>query len=112
MYFISYFFCYVVYFQSGSNYIFLLATTNRIDAVDMTLRRPGRIDREIEVPVPSCEQRKQVGSRLYSYSMRFERDEGGSCQSLHLGLCFIFCIFTAIYAILTQSIETATGCSW
>ena len=37
-----------------------MATTNKLDSVDMVLRRPGRIDREIEVPVPTSTQRSQV----------------------------------------------------
>ncbi len=33
--------------------IFVIAATNRPDALDEALRRPGRLDREVEVGVPS-----------------------------------------------------------
>merc|ERR1712226_1474859 len=32
--------------------VFLLGTTNKRDNIDVSLRRPGRIDREIEIGVP------------------------------------------------------------
>mmetsp|Transcript_6827 Transcript_6827/g.16640 ORF Transcript_6827/g.16640 Transcript_6827/m.16640 type:complete len:466 (+) Transcript_6827:232-1629(+) len=37
--------------------IFVIATTSRINAVDKALRRAGRLDYEIEVPVPHADQR-------------------------------------------------------
>ncbi|XP_067945967.1 ATPase family gene 2 protein homolog A-like [Watersipora subatra] len=57
--------------QDTSRTVFILSTTSRLDAVDMTLRRPGRIDLELEVPIPSSVQRKQIvsailGSMLHS----------------------------------------------
>jgi len=40
--------------------IVVLATTNRPDAVDVGLRRPGRFDRELEVNVPDPQQRLEI----------------------------------------------------
>lgn len=38
----------------------VLAATNRIDSIDPALRRPGRLDREIEMGVPSPGERLQI----------------------------------------------------
>jgi transitional endoplasmic reticulum ATPase len=40
--------------------VVVIAATNRVDAVDEALRRPGRFDREIEVGVPDTEGRKEI----------------------------------------------------
>ena len=40
--------------------IVVLATTNRPDAVDVGLRRPGRFDRELEVSAPDPQQRLEI----------------------------------------------------
>ncbi|KAJ1878157.1 hypothetical protein LPJ66_011946, partial [Kickxella alabastrina] len=40
--------------------VVVLAATNRPDALDAALRRPGRFDREIDVPVPSPAARLQI----------------------------------------------------
>lgn len=41
-------------------HVTILATTNQIDRVPSHLRRPGRFDKEVEVPVPSAADRIQV----------------------------------------------------
>ena len=40
--------------------IVVIGATNRIDAVDPALRRPGRFDREIEIPPPDKRARKEI----------------------------------------------------
>jgi transitional endoplasmic reticulum ATPase len=40
--------------------ILAVASTNRPDAVDPTLIRPGRIDRLIEVPLPESEEKREI----------------------------------------------------
>lgn len=40
--------------------VVVIAATNRVDAVDEALRRPGRFDREIMVGVPDTEGRKEI----------------------------------------------------
>jgi transitional endoplasmic reticulum ATPase len=40
--------------------VFVLAATNRLDAVDPALRRPGRFDREIHISVPDARGRYDI----------------------------------------------------
>ncbi len=40
--------------------VVVIAATNRINAVDPALRRPGRFDREIEVPLPDKQGRLEI----------------------------------------------------
>jgi len=40
--------------------VVVIGATNRIDAVDEALRRPGRFDREIEIRVPDADGRKEI----------------------------------------------------
>ena len=44
--------------QSGS--VVVLAATNRPDALDAALRRPGRFDREVLVPLPNRAERRAI----------------------------------------------------
>ena len=37
-----------------------LAATNRPDAIDSALRRPGRLDREIEIGIPNANDREDI----------------------------------------------------
>jgi SpoVK/Ycf46/Vps4 family AAA+-type ATPase len=40
--------------------VVVVAATNRPNALDPALRRPGRLDREVAVSVPDAEQRAQI----------------------------------------------------
>jgi len=40
--------------------IILIAATNRPDVIDTALLRPGRFDRQINVPVPDCKGREEI----------------------------------------------------
>lgn len=40
--------------------VVLIGATNRIDAIDGALRRPGRFDREFNFPLPGCEARSEI----------------------------------------------------
>ncbi|HVL48443.1 MAG TPA: CDC48 family AAA ATPase, partial [Candidatus Thermoplasmatota archaeon] len=53
--------------------VIVIAATNRVDAVDPALRRPGRFDREIEIGVPSREGRKEI-LQIHTRSMPLTDD--------------------------------------
>ncbi|ERN20150.1 hypothetical protein AMTRI_Chr06g201460 [Amborella trichopoda] len=40
--------------------VVLIGATNRIDAIDGALRRPGRFDREFNFPLPGCQARAEI----------------------------------------------------
>jgi len=40
--------------------VIVIAATNRVEAIDPALRRPGRFDREIEIGVPTREGREEI----------------------------------------------------
>ena len=40
--------------------VIVIGATNRVDSVDPALRRPGRFDREIEIGVPTEDDRKEI----------------------------------------------------
>lgn len=40
--------------------VIVIAATNRIEAIDPALRRPGRFDREIEIGIPTIEGREEI----------------------------------------------------
>ncbi|MGB6500205.1 MAG: CDC48 family AAA ATPase [Thermoplasmata archaeon] len=45
---------------SGRGNVIVIAATNREEAIDPALRRPGRFDREIEIGVPTAEGRLEI----------------------------------------------------
>ncbi|XP_022852373.1 calmodulin-interacting protein 111 isoform X2 [Olea europaea var. sylvestris] len=49
-----------------TNGIFIIAATNKPDSIDPALRRPGRLDKEIEIGVPSPMQRYEILLALLS----------------------------------------------
>ncbi|KAL6970767.1 hypothetical protein U1Q18_030455 [Sarracenia purpurea var. burkii] len=40
--------------------VVLIGATNRVDAIDGALRRPGRFDREFNFPLPGCDARAEI----------------------------------------------------
>ncbi len=57
--------------------VIVIGATNRIDAVDPALRRPGRFDREIEIGVPDREGRYeifQIHTRNMPLEPKYSRD--------------------------------------
>ncbi len=59
---------------SGRGQVIVIGATNREDAIDPALRRPGRFDREIEIGVPDREGRKEV-LLIHSRGMPIEGTE-------------------------------------
>lgn len=54
--------------------VIVIGATNREDAVDPALRRPGRFDREIEIGVPTAEGRKEI-LQIHTRDMPLEGTE-------------------------------------
>lgn len=53
--------------------VIVIAATNRPNALDPALRRPGRFDREIELPIPDKKGRKEV-LQIHTRSMPLEKE--------------------------------------
>jgi len=53
--------------------VIVIGATNRVNALDSALRRPGRFDREIEINVPSKEGRLQI-LKIHTRGMPLTRD--------------------------------------
>ncbi|MFP4170998.1 MAG: CDC48 family AAA ATPase [Methanomassiliicoccales archaeon] len=58
---------------TGRGQVIVIGATNREDAIDPALRRPGRFDREIEVGVPTMEGRKEI-LEIHTRGMPLSRD--------------------------------------
>lgn len=54
-------------------HIVVVASTNRLDGIDPALRRPGRFDSEIEVTVPTEEERLQI-LELHTKNLHLDHD--------------------------------------
>lgn len=46
--------------SSPDKFVMVLAATVRLESLDPALRRPGRLDREVEVGVPTAKERLEV----------------------------------------------------
>jgi transitional endoplasmic reticulum ATPase len=57
----------------GRGEIICIGATNRINAIDEALRRPGRFDREIEFGVPNIKGRKEI-FQIHTRGMPLEED--------------------------------------
>jgi transitional endoplasmic reticulum ATPase len=53
--------------------VVVIAATNRPDAIESALRRPGRFDREIEIGVPNRDARKQI-LQVHTRNMPLAKD--------------------------------------
>jgi len=61
--------------------VIVIAATNRPDAIDQALRRPGRFDREIEIGIPDREGRREV-LQVHTRGMPIKRDNEGHWKEL------------------------------
>ena len=59
--------------MSERGQVIVIGATNRQDAMDPALRRPGRFDREIEVGVPSFQGRKEI-MQIHTRGMPLDED--------------------------------------
>lgn len=59
---------------SGRGNVIVIAATNREEAIDPALRRPGRFDREIEIGVPDRDGRKEI-LQIHTRGMPIEGPE-------------------------------------
>ncbi|RAP49402.1 MAG: ATPase [Methanosphaera sp. SHI613] len=59
--------------------VVVIGATNRPDAIDEALRRPGRFDREIEIGVPDKDERKEI---LEVHTRRMPLDEDVNLDEL------------------------------
>jgi len=64
--------------------VIVIAATNREDAIDPALRRPGRFDREIEIGVPTVAGRREI-LEIHTRGMPFEEgvDLGHTADITH-----------------------------
>ena len=70
-------------------HVVVIATTNQIERVESSLRRPGRFDREVEISVPTASERKEVtfphcdlGGSINEVLLMWCRFWGSSCKAL------------------------------
>ncbi|MFI5333462.1 MAG: ATP-binding protein [Candidatus Babeliales bacterium] len=59
------------------NRITVIAATNRLELVDKALRRPGRFDYIIEIPLPDEKTRREI-LEFYLYDPKFGRSTSGT----------------------------------
>jgi transitional endoplasmic reticulum ATPase len=59
--------------MSSRGKVVVIGATNRINAIDPALRRPGRFDREIEIGVPDREGRLEI-LQIHTRGMPLEKD--------------------------------------
>ena len=59
--------------MSSRGKVVVIGATNRINAIDPALRRPGRFDREIEIGVPDREGRLEI-LQIHARGMPLEKD--------------------------------------
>ena len=55
--------------------VVVLAATNRLQALDDSLRRPGRLDKEIEIGVPSPGDRASILLKMLSHMQHSLSDD-------------------------------------
>ncbi len=59
--------------MSARGQVIVLAATNRPDAIDPALRRPGRFDRELEIAIPNRNSRKEI-LQIHTRNMPLAKD--------------------------------------
>lgn len=94
--------------------VIVIGATNRIDAIDPALRRPGRFDRELYFPLPTTIARReilQVHTNCWRYKPtttflgKLSELTTGCCGSDLQALCTeaVLCCAKRLYPDLNQS---------
>ncbi|KZT13243.1 AAA-domain-containing protein [Laetiporus sulphureus 93-53] len=63
--------------MDGRGQVIVIGATNRPDAIDPALRRPGRFDREFYFPLPNLEARERILTIITRKWASWEGDTGG-----------------------------------
>lgn len=65
--------------MDGRGQVIVIGATNRPDAVDPALRRPGRFDREFYFPLPTVEARERILGIMTRKWQGWEGEKGAEC---------------------------------
>ncbi|CAL1716188.1 unnamed protein product [Somion occarium] len=69
--------------MDGRGQVIVIGATNRPDAIDPALRRPGRFDREFYFPLPGLEAREKILSIMTKKWAGWEAEQGAeNCRGL------------------------------
>ncbi|XP_011656547.1 ATPase family AAA domain-containing protein At1g05910 isoform X1 [Cucumis sativus] len=68
--------------------VVLIGATNRIDAIDGALRRPGRFDREFNFPLPGCDARAEI---LTIHTRKWKNPPSEELRSELAATCVGYC---------------------
>lgn len=63
--------------------VVVIGATNRIDAIDPALRRPGRFDRELYFPLPTTIGRKEILGVLFMHTHHGNPSNSAKCSGSH-----------------------------
>ncbi|KAG1762047.1 P-loop containing nucleoside triphosphate hydrolase protein, partial [Suillus placidus] len=63
--------------MDGRGQVIAIGATNRPDAIDPALRRPGRFDRELYFPLPSLEARERISTIMTKDWQGWKDGQGG-----------------------------------
>ena len=55
------------------NMVFVIAATNRMDMIDEAILRSGRVQKQLEVPLPNSEERVKILEAI-TRKMKIEKD--------------------------------------
>lgn len=69
------------FFRAG-HAVVVLAATNRVQALDESLRRPGRLDKELEIGVPSSVDRADILSKMLQHMSHTLTNEEVRCTQI------------------------------
>ncbi|XP_075229276.1 ATPase family gene 2 protein homolog A isoform X2 [Lycorma delicatula] len=89
----------------GGHDVFIIATTSQIDIIDPALRRPGRFDREIELPIPSLADREKILSKMLRSQPHVNEETIREVASISHGY-----VGADLCAVVAQAFSRATKC--